>query len=192
MAETTEKRGPGRPRKPRSQTPEPIGDTQTIESMAIPNQASPQEVLMTEPPQMETEPRQKRGTVPYDCKPGMIVPPGTIPPFGWQLVPMENGTLELWPMLMEDFNPTLTADTLKKLDAAWERTLPTDENPDKERPVILAVNKAFRSIIRTTAAWGDEATCRVQVVTDPDVLDQGDQPAFKFMTESEASKLEVI
>lgn len=117
--------------------------------------------------------------------PGQIIMPSDPIPLGWQRIFFDNGVVQAWPLPEPGFNPTLRTDTMKQVDQAYIRSLPTPDFPDRQ-PVQLRVNKRWRDLFRDVQSWGD--SCPVTLVTDDEFPDEvSTQPAFRFVLNTEAA-----
>lgn len=90
-------------------------------------------------------------------KAGRIVPPGYVPPEGWQLIKMLNGTLEEWPESDKTFNPLEKQQILKLADERWAemtRVIPGEKPP--AAPKRMLVNERFAELFPNLIRWGDD------------------------------------
>jgi|2_EtaG_2_1085320.scaffolds.fasta_scaffold00427_19 hypothetical protein len=92
-------------------------------------------------------------------KPGMTVPPGTMPPSDWQIIALDNGTMQLWPLPPEGFDPEKRRKVLDQVDQAYTAALPTKEMMAAGQaymPDRLYVSRAWRDLFPNVRSWGDE------------------------------------
>jgi hypothetical protein len=127
---------------------------------------------------------------------GMTVPIGTQPPEGWQMITMDNGTVQLWPLPPKmfgsiPFDPDIRRKTMRKINEEYEKTMPTAEFPNKEGPGLMLVNPEWRALFPHVQEWGDTAT--PIVVTDDRRRVIGEGPNFKFIPKDKvADTMEAI
>lgn len=108
--------------------------------------------------------------------PGQHVPMGTIPPVGWQIVPMQGGMYEIWPK-PEGFNIMEKSDVLKRVDAAYADWMtPSKDDKKPVAPTHLYVNARWAKLFpsQMTRPWGD-STAVVKVADNaPELKDAED------------------
>jgi hypothetical protein len=114
---------------------------------------------------------------------GMTVPVGTQPPDGWQMITMDNGTVQLWPVTPKmfgkiPFDPEIRRKTMKRIFSEYEKTLPTPDDPDRG-PGLLLVNPEWRALFPHVQEWGETST-RIMVTEDRRRV-PGEGPNFKFI-----------
>ena len=116
---------------------------------------------------------------PYASK--VVTGPSDLPEGGdWQASQFDN-RWELWPGPPSGYDPMVRRKVLKHVDAAFERTKPTEEHPTR-RAVQMLVNGIFSDLFRTLRYWGDEPEIPVDRESNPEVMPQ-DRPAFRFIVE---------
>ena len=116
---------------------------------------------------------------PYASK--VVAGPSDLPEGGeWQAIQFDN-RWELWPVPPSGYDPMERWKVLRHVDAAYQRTTPTEEHPTR-RAVQMLVNEKFSDLFRTLRYWGDEPEIPVDRETNPEVMPQ-DRPAFRFIVE---------
>jgi hypothetical protein len=130
-------------------------------------------------------------TSPLLMRPGAIVMPMDPIPRGWQKIPMDNGTMEAWPIPEQmwgeiPFDQEIRRKTLKKVDEEWDKMVPTREFPDKPAPALMLVNPQWRSLFREVQSWGDD--CPIMLINDKRRL-PGSGPQFKFIPSDKAPQV---
>lgn len=117
------------------------------------------------------------GTFVGEPRNGMPVPVHTIPPEGWEVIPMTDGTGQLWQLPPANFNKRSGDELLKLVDKAFaDIQAPIEGFPHGRRAGIMRVNERFHEILpstKTNKSWGDDGT---SIVTDPTL--PNDRPLF--------------
>lgn len=121
---------------------------------------------------------------------GEIIPPGWVPPDGYQAIVYRDGTMRAHRRGKANFDQDITTRTLNKVTEAFKAWMtPTKDNPKPVAPKRLLINSEWRKLFKSVKTWGDHTD--IEKVADDRFKDKDGKvltgPQFKFV-ESETDE----